>query len=106
MVDAGKLERALDLVDRLYHERSYEIAMDLADNHRTLVGLIEERKESKFGGQFEEEDDYDESPEVSAPAIVQRRISPDSTVARMSSKRQFDDDEAYRQVRPKQSFAR
>ena len=105
-MDTGKLERALDLVDRMYHERSYDIAMDLADNHRTLVDLIEERKEAKFGGQSEEGDDYDVSPEVSAPMIGQPRISPDSAAVRMISKRQLDDDEAYRHVRPKQSFAR
>lgn len=51
---AGKLERALDLVHRLNLEKSFELALRIANNHRTLPGLIEDIMEDKFGGATEE----------------------------------------------------
>jgi chromosome transmission fidelity protein 4 len=90
-VEAGKLERALDLVDRFHLEKSYELAMTIADSHRKLVDLIEDAKDRKFGGP-EQENDYElaESPEVTESAQGGRRISPDFGSAR-KGKRPFDD---------------
>jgi chromosome transmission fidelity protein 4 len=82
-VDAGKVERALDLVDRLHLEKSYDLAIQLADHHRKLADLIEDAKERKFAEDDEEEDEYDDngSPRNSfvdrlAPAS---QISPDAS---------------------------
>ena len=106
------MERALDLVDRLNLEMSFELAMDLADHDRTLVDRIQNRKDIKFGGHFdddddeeEEEEDYYESPEDSAPTLNRPRISPDSTAVQMNRKRQLvDDGQASRRFRPKESI--
>jgi hypothetical protein len=38
----------LDLVERLHLEKSFEIAMTIADNHRKLVDLIEDVKDRRF----------------------------------------------------------
>lgn len=108
-VEAAKLERALDLVDRLHLEKSYELAMAIADSHRKLVDLIEDRKDMKFGGlalddDDEEEEDYDESPDLTEQqAGGGPRISPDSVMAR-KSKRPFDDNVDSRHVRQKQTY--
>lgn len=48
-VDAGKLEAALDLVDRLHLEKSYDLAIRLADRHDKLADMIEDAKDRKFG---------------------------------------------------------
>jgi chromosome transmission fidelity protein 4 len=47
MVEAGKLERALDLVHRLHLEKSFDIAITMADrlNHRNLSDRIENVKD-------------------------------------------------------------
>lgn len=107
-VEASKLERALDLVDRLNLEKSYELAMTIADRHRKLVDLIEDRKYTKFGGLAldEEEGDFDdESPQFTDHTGGGRpRISPDSVTARMG-KRPFDETADSRHVRQKQTFA-
>ena len=49
-VTAGKLERALDLCERLNVEKSFDIATRVADmaNHRKLADRIDEVKERKF----------------------------------------------------------
>jgi chromosome transmission fidelity protein 4 len=104
-VEAGKLERALDLVDRLHLEKSYELAMAIADNHRKLVDLIEDSKDRKFGGHEEDQDvdDYEaESPDFTEEA-GRPRISPDSSSVR-NGKRPFEED-ATRHVRQKQAYA-
>ena len=106
-VEAGKLERGLDLVDRLHLEKSYDLAMAIAENHTKLVDFIEEAKESRFPledvddvDEEEQEEDYDDdeatkgledvnsSPPGSKLAAT-RRISPDSSSAWKSSKRSF-----------------
>lgn len=48
---AGKLKMALDLVDRLHLEKSFDIAMTVADrlNHRNLSDRIDEKKASVHG---------------------------------------------------------
>jgi siroheme synthase (precorrin-2 oxidase/ferrochelatase) len=100
IVEAGKLERALDLVERLHLEKSFEIAMAIADNHRKLVDFIEDAKERRFP--ILEADDV-ESPSDYVPITLSRpRISPDNTFA--SHKRTLQDTES-RHVRSKQSFA-
>lgn len=48
-VEAGKMDRALDLVERLHLEKSYELAMVLARNHRRLSDSIEDAKFRRFG---------------------------------------------------------
>jgi chromosome transmission fidelity protein 4 len=107
-VEAGKLERALDLVDRLQLEKSYELAMTIAGNHDKLVDYIEEAKEKRFAVAYdEEEDDYDgeddaeeyeekqsshfEKPVGTSPehrTQAMRRISPDASTS-LKSKRSF-----------------
>lgn len=95
-VEAGKLERALDLVDRLHLEKSYDLAMKIAENHDKLVDFIEETKESKFPPEEvddlnEEQEDYEEadgsygansSPQGSSKF---QSISPESNSALKSS---------------------
>jgi hypothetical protein len=99
IVEAGKLERALDLVERLHLEKSFEIAMTIADHHRKLVDLIEDVKERRFSSMEYTADD--ESPTDLAPTSFSRpKISPDNS---SSLKRSLQDAET-RHVRPKQSF--
>lgn len=102
-MEAGKLERALDLVDRLHLEKSYELAMAIAESHDKLVDFIEEVKESKFPPPEEDDDDVEDEPEgdydegntsydanSSPPGSKlqsSRRISPNNTWK--SSKRAF-----------------
>jgi hypothetical protein len=99
-VEAGKLERALDLVERLHLEKSFDLAMVLADNHRRLVDLIEDAKERKFGG--DDDDDSVESPppEYSTLPEVRQRISPDGSARKRSLQGGFD---GARQVRVRQA---
>jgi len=100
VLEAGKLERALDLVDRLHNEKSYDLAMAIADSHRKLVDLIEERKDSKFGGQSDDEEDLEDAPESTGQTSVRPKISPDSTMG----KRPFDESGETRYVRQKQTY--
>jgi hypothetical protein len=85
-VDAGKLERALDLVDRLHLEKSYDLAITLADRHHKLADLIEEARERRFAVDADEEEEDDE--EDNSPSTTRMRqleastqISPDANVA-------------------------
>jgi hypothetical protein len=39
----------LDLVDRLHLEKSYDLAIRLADRHDKLADMIEDAKDRKFG---------------------------------------------------------
>ena len=48
MVDAGKLESAFDLVSRLHSEKSYDIAIRLADRNYKLADEVEKMKKYKF----------------------------------------------------------
>ena len=115
-VKAGKLERALDLVARLHLEKSYEIAMQLADQHDKLVDLIEEAKENHFGGPYEDDEEaevYDDhggyeddsncldgrsSPPNSRPHYSQK-ISPEADYGK--PKRSLGETFSGRNVRPK-----
>ena len=48
MVDAGKLESAFDLVSRLHTEKSFDIAVRLADRQYKLADEIDNMKKIKF----------------------------------------------------------
>ena len=48
MIDASKLERALDLVPRLHLEVSYNLACQIAARHDRLVDAIERARDVKF----------------------------------------------------------
>ena len=101
--EAGTLERAYDLVNRLHLEKSYDLAMTIADVHRKLVDKIEDAKFAKFGGNDDEEEDmYDETPTYEDEEDRQgSRITPDSS-SRGKSKRPFPDfGEGARKVRSK-----
>jgi hypothetical protein len=105
-VDANKLERALDLVGRLNLEKSFDLAMTLADRHRRLVEFIEEAKESKFRvidedlldddqdnfSEDEEEEIRQTCPPVTMTTTARRQISPDS-FSTLSNKRPFQKQE-------------
>lgn len=104
MVDTGKVESALDLVDRLHLEKSFDIATAIADrlNHGNLGERIVEKKEVRFPvedpmedfqndhddpfGNFPSEDTPTAEEEVMSPT---RRISPDGNLR--NSKRSMDD---------------
>jgi chromosome transmission fidelity protein 4 len=109
ILGAGKLERALDLVERLHLEKSFELAMTIADNHRKLVDLIEDVKYRRFPlddmGYPAEGDDDDDHIAIATNDYAQShsdrpRISPDNSSL---LKRNLHDTQE-RQVRPKQSF--
>jgi chromosome transmission fidelity protein 4 len=109
-VEAGKLERSLDLVERLHLEKSLDLAMTIADSHRKLVDLIEDVKDRKFGPPCEQEAGYDE-PEYTdqhydGEEDALQRITPDANQAR-KAKRSFEDEpmEGSREVRRKPAFA-
>ena len=86
MVDAGKLESAFDLVSRLHSEKSYDIAIRLADRQYKLADEVEKMKKYKFP---DEDDDYDEdytSDGLQSSNVVKeysegiqsKQVSPDS----------------------------
>ncbi len=86
MVDAGKLEGAFDLVSRLHSEKSYEIAIRLADRHYKLADEVERLKKYKFPDDDDvSNDDYTEydggTSNVSydqSEGTQSKQISPDS----------------------------
>jgi chromosome transmission fidelity protein 4 len=101
IVQTGKVDRALDLVDRLRLEKSYELAIKLSAGHHKLANLIEDAKEDKFGRAFadspeyftREEDDVIES---------QRRITPDARPVKRAIVN--DSTQGARQVRNRQVY--
>jgi chromosome transmission fidelity protein 4 len=107
MADAGKVESALDLVDRLHLEKSFEIAITVADrlNHRNLSDRIVDKKEARFMvddpmddfvqddyepryGEFASKEGLADEDEVMSTSS--RRISPDGNSSR-NLKRSIDD---------------
>ena len=88
-VEAGKLERAVDLVERLHLEQSFDLAMQLADHHHRLVDLIEDAKNNRFG-EDEHDEEFAESPEYTHDDDFQdrQRITPDGSARK--GKRPFD----------------
>ncbi|GKY95432.1 hypothetical protein MPSEU_000504700 [Mayamaea pseudoterrestris] len=115
MVEAGKLERALDLVDRLHMEKSFDLGMKIADRHHKLVDLIEEAKERRFGRDDHDQDDQelsDNDPfgETRGQSLDRQRVTPDA-ISDRKYKRAFDDINAAdlkggggRQVRNRSAF--
>lgn len=107
-VEAGKLERALDLVERLHLEKSYDLAMTIADNHRKLVDRIEEAKDRRFGSDYanfptdDPEDSYEEDPDVTYESS---RITPDSTAGRKRTMNEEPTSAIARMIRRKQGVA-
>jgi chromosome transmission fidelity protein 4 len=88
-VDAGKLEAALDLIDRLHLETSYNLAIQLADRHHKLADMIEEAKLRRFADN--DDDGYDDEEDGGPSSTFmdrieegteggKRNISPDSTI--------------------------
>ena len=95
VIQAGKVERGLDLVQRLHLEQSYDIAIQAADRvgHRKLSDRIEEAKLQKFPPSEEMFDDnasmesdfyetrcVDEEPEIMTRQQrleMSQRISPE-----------------------------
>lgn len=76
IVQSGKLDRALDLIDRLHLEKSYELAIRLSAGHHKLANLVEDAKEDKFGRGFADSPDYITRGAEDMPS--QRRITPDA----------------------------
>lgn len=107
-VEAGKLERALDLVERLHLEKSYDLAMTIADNHRKLVDRIEEAKDRRFGSDYanDQTDDPEEyEDEDPADTYESSRITPDSTIGRKRTKFDEPTSAIARMIRRKQGVA-
>jgi chromosome transmission fidelity protein 4 len=77
-VDAENLEGALDLVDRLHLEKSFNLAIRLADHHRKLADLIEDAKDRRFAP--EEEEDSPEDTTFMDRLAPSRQISPDASL--------------------------
>lgn len=92
-VDAGKLERALDLVDRLHLEKSFDLAIQLADHHRKLADLIEDAKFQRFAPAEEDEEhddfEYDDEPRNTSidRLVPSKQISPDHASQSFKMKR-------------------
>jgi Minichromosome loss protein, Mcl1, middle region len=131
IVAANKLERAVDLVHRLHLEKSFELAMTIADRHRTLVDRIEQARDHKFrGGELEDEyddgfddvnnttDEFESPPTYEHQGLLSRRqqqqprITPDAGLfSRKQTKRPCEESsrpppQARAAVRQKQSYLR
>ena len=92
MVDAGKLEGAFELVSRLHLEKSYDLAIRIANRQYKLADEIEKAKNFKFL-EDEDDDNYDYEDEDHTPGdfrvskssmehnddIQSKHISPDSS---------------------------
>ncbi|KAL3926391.1 MAG: hypothetical protein SGBAC_013495 [Bacillariaceae sp.] len=65
MMDEGKIERALDFVDRLHLPKSYEIAARMAEHNRKVADLIEDAKFKNFPGEENNSLDHTMDPLVS-----------------------------------------
>jgi chromosome transmission fidelity protein 4 len=84
LVDAGKLEAALDLVDRLHLEMSYDLAIRIADRHDKLADEIETAKNNRFESTSAEDDGYGDVDDdgyyasTSTGTTSRRQISPET----------------------------
>ena len=81
LVESGKLEAALDLVDRLHLEMSYDLAIRIADRHDKLADRIETAKNYRFDtvdddGYGNEDDEYYTTSTIGA-STGRRQISPE-----------------------------
>mmetsp|Transcript_5506 Transcript_5506/g.14933 ORF Transcript_5506/g.14933 Transcript_5506/m.14933 type:complete len:155 (-) Transcript_5506:1612-2076(-) len=71
VVQAGKLERGLDLLDRLHLEKSYDIAATIAGRHDKLVDMIEAARDDKFADPEDDDvSDYGSQSMASAAATT------------------------------------
>ena len=93
------MERALDLVNRFNLEKTFDLAITLADRNPKLADLIEEARDRKFYNDRQHEDvDYDDDEETAfegspTSAIpTSRQISPDLSHAGVSNKRSLRED--------------
>lgn len=100
-VEAGKLERALDLVERLHLEKSFDIAITVAErmNYRTLGDKVEHVKHRRFAVEEEDDDDFGQTEElfpdsqvepiteVHTPHRPSRNISPESQIISRTKRR-------------------
>lgn len=107
IVEAKKLDRALDLVDKLHLEKSYDLAMRIADHHHKLVDRIEDAKNLRFGAPPVEygyddpttetattaatRDLYEQKESSEVATATSSRITPDTSLGR---KRALHEDEA------------
>jgi hypothetical protein len=80
-LEAGKVERALDLVDRLHLEKSFDLAIRFADHNRKLVDLIEDAKERKFLVEDEVEAEMEFNEESSPTTAFMDRLAPSSQIS-------------------------
>ena len=93
----------MDLVERLHLEKSFEIAMTIADNHRKLVDFIEHVKDRRFPlviMDYDADDDNDRTDfatDLTEFHHNRSRISPENNSI---PKRTLEDSHA-RQVRTK-----
>lgn len=89
MVDANKLDRALDLVHRLHLEVSYNLACQIAARHDRLVDAIERARDVKFAEEVYSNseqldpmtDEYEHSSEATRfmdRLTTSQQISPDA----------------------------
>ena len=88
-VETGKLEKALDLVERLYLEKSFEIAKIVAADHGRLANMIEGVRDRRFG----DSPDHFETPDYTQREENRNltKISPETTCV-PGSKRPFEHD--------------
>lgn len=111
VVSAGKVERAFDLVQRLHSEKSFEVAIQMADRvgHRKLSDRIEEVKLQRYPPIEESDEPFDDSASFDErssgsfaddePVIATRqqrlemsqRISPEGGVSTPRQQRQSHD---------------
>lgn len=103
-VEAGKLERSLDLVERLHLEKSFEIAITVAErmNYRILSDKIESYMHRRFATDDTDDDgvadtddlfpDSQDDPiaETRTPHGPSRNISPESQII-SRTKRNIDE---------------
>ena len=98
-VETGKLERSLDLVDRFHLEKSFEIAITIAErmNHRSLSDKIEEVRQRCFAvyDDDEEKDDEECDSDVLFPDsqqcdhVTETRPTPNSSSQNISPESQL-----------------
>lgn len=109
-VEAGKLERSLDLVERLHLEKSFDIAITVAErmSHNELSDKIEDVKDRRFAVDEEEEEDEmfpDSQPENTTHGTPDRastrNISPDTSSGNKRPHEAIDHEEVEQTVRRK-----
>ena len=100
-LEANKLEKAFDLVNRLHLEKSFDLALKMANQHDKLWDKIDALKEARFSEVDDDEsDDYDETE---MPHHDERpHVSPDTTVG---TKRAIEREGLARSVRRREGFA-